>query len=217
MAMEQHETISSPEHVIVHEWERVVMPHVARRKHDAAEFFLDQTLAAYEEEGRHYHDLTHIADCIVKLKPYQDRHDYLQLFLALLWHDVVYDTASKTNEKDSAFEAVEMMDFLKLPGPDTVSRLIVATASHHAETEDEALICAIDLSILGSDANTYDRYQAGIYQEYAWVEHNAFHQGRAKVLQNLIGDGTIFVHPDFVHLNEPAVANMQRELSRLTA
>jgi predicted metal-dependent HD superfamily phosphohydrolase len=215
--MEQNEVQRTPEQVITDEWERAIGPKIAPEQQSAAEYFLDETLRAYSEDGRYYHTLVHVADCITKLASYQDREDYAELFLALLWHDVVYDTRSGTNEEDSAMLAGEMMDVLKLDGSDTVSRLILATKSHMAEKEDEALICGIDLSILGGSQEQYDAYREGIYNEYAWVEPGYFRTKRREVLESLQASGLMFVHPDFVHLNEPALHNMQQEILQLAA
>ena len=218
--MEQGERLLEPETIVTAEWERVVLPHVPEELHAAAKFFLDATLQAYSETDRYYHDLTHIVACQNKLAPYRDREDYLQLFLAVLWHDLIYDTKSKTNEEDSANEASAMIEHLELPGAETVSRLIISTKEHAPQNEDEQLVCAIDVSILAEPWDVYQCYAVGIRAEYTtdyggpytWEQYAA---GRRDVLKHLTEGPGPFRHPDFEHLNPRAIKNMKHEIALL--
>ena len=108
---------------------------------------------AYSAEGRHYHTLTHIDQCIDELD--EVRHlceDADAIEFAIFFHDIVYDTQSETNEEDSAGLAREAAHRLLTHGSfmDSVERLILF--SRHAElpiTSDEQFFIDIDLSVLG--------------------------------------------------------------------
>ena len=74
----------------------------------------------------------------------------------------------------------------------------------------------IDLQILGSDAETYDRYAAAIRQEYAHVGDDDYREGRRLVLSAMLAADPIYVVPGFRDEFEArARMNMQRELEAL--
>jgi len=201
------------------EFERVVMPFVPEELHETARHIFSDTLQAYAEPSRCYHTIDHIADCLRKLKPYEEREDYVQLFLALLWHDLIYKTDAKdlnepSNELQSADSAVAMMKWLQLPGEEDVYRLIVATEKHDSTIEDEALICAIDMTILAEPDVVYDAYTVGVRHEYGQYTDEQYRAGRLAALQSFKQP---FRHPDFVYLTEAAYANVQREIALLSS
>lgn len=208
---------SAPEIYVATEWDRVVLSFIPPEKRNKAEEYFAYTLAMYSRPERQYHNLTHIANCLRLLGPYNHRSDYLELWLALFWHDVIYDTQSPKNEENSAELAVTFMDHLRLPGPQRARRLIISTKSHQSELEDEQLACAIDLSILATQPDMYAAYATGIRQEYAWVPEDDYRRGRIDVLTKLKAGGGPFRHPDFVHLNPPAITNMDTEIQLLEA
>ncbi|WP_347335917.1 hypothetical protein [Bradyrhizobium murdochi] len=63
----------------------------------------DQLITAYTAPGRHYHNLSHIEDCLAALA----RVDNLSaaereiLTEAIWWHDVVYDPTRSDNDQDA--------------------------------------------------------------------------------------------------------------------
>jgi predicted metal-dependent HD superfamily phosphohydrolase len=217
MEREEIEREPSSEIYVRQQWNDVVLPYVHEELHPTAAAILNDTIQAYAEPHRKYHTIDHIADCLQKLEPYKEREDYLQLFLALLWHDDVYDTSPKDKEADSNVEeskdyAILCMHHLGLPGEETVDRLIEVTESHKPETEDEALISDIDMSILAAPAEIYDKYVEGIREEYG--SHYSAEQFRAGRRSALKSFGQ-FYHPDFLHLTEQAESNIGRELLSL--
>jgi predicted metal-dependent HD superfamily phosphohydrolase len=197
------------------EWKRIILPRVPAEKQPLADFFLKQTVKAYSGEGRYYHNLAHINYCTKKLAPYRNRPDYPELFLGLLWHDLVYDIYSPTNEADSSEAAQDFMRALALPGVKTVDRLILSTKSHSPEREDEQLVCAIDMAILAEPWPTYELYAQKIRKEYADYSDEEYSVGRVAVLSQIAAGEGPFRHPDFLHLNEPAKANMEHEITLL--
>jgi len=198
-------------------WEREVLPYVADEEMAAAVF--DVTLVTYSDEDRYYHNLSHIASCVDMLDPYRGREDYQKLFLALLWHDVVYDTARTDNEELSAEKAVTFMDGLGLDGAEDVSRMIISTKEHATDVEDEQLVCAIDMSILAEPFPIYLAYTKGIREEYRKVApiDSEFYDGRLTFLNRLSRKQVIFQHPDFVHLNGVADMNVRHEKALLAS
>lgn len=145
---------------------------------------------AYSEKHRHYHTSEHINDCLVKFD--QVRHLAQQpdeVELALWFHDAVYATRSKQNEAKSATWA---MKFLAGNGVDPrrvqrVRNLVMATR-HDAPLDDSdgALMVDVDLSILGADVETFERFEQNVRQEYWWVPAELFKRTRASILQSFL-------------------------------
>ena len=81
---------------------------------------------------------------------------------------------------------------------------------------DTALFLDLDLSVLASCTEVYDRYAEQVAQEYAWVPEALYQQGRAQVLAGFLQRDHIYFTPSLRLLWGPAArANLQRELSRL--
>src|SRR5882757_9391535 len=131
----------------------------------------DALIAAYTAPGRHYHNLAHIRDCLVKLAHVDGLSDAERDILseAIWWHDLVYDPTRSDNEELSAQLAEAHV------GPDIareVGRLIRLTKTHQVEPADRlgAILISIDLSVLGAEPARYDAYAAAIRKEYAQSE-----------------------------------------------
>src|SRR5271163_510516 len=128
----------------------------------------DELVAAYTAPRRHYHDLTHIEDCLGALA----RVDNLSvtereiLTEAIWWHDVVYDPTRSDNEELSAQLAER---HVAAPIRQEVGRLIRLTRTHQVEPADKlgAILISIDLSILAAEPSRYDAYAAAIRKDFA--------------------------------------------------
>ena len=179
-----------------------------------------QLATHYNEPHRHYHTLDHVAACLGWLDHY--RHlaaDPLCLELALWAHDVIYDPRATDNEARSAdWFAQEFADSdLTDQQRARVQELILATIHPHPPTDpDMALLQDIDLSILGADAELYDRYEGWIRQEYDFVPGAAFRKGRSAVLESFLDQGVIYHTAELREkLELPARENLCRALKNL--
>ena len=177
----------------------------------------DELVAAYTALGRHYHNLTHIEDCLGALAGVGDLSATEREILseAIWWHDVVYDATRSDNEELSARLAEQHIR------PDLgreVGRLIRLTRTHQVASDDRlgAILISIDLGILGAEPARYDAYAAAIRKEYAHVPDRDYRAGRAKVLSQFAARPVIF--PDAVFAatyDRPARENLARELASL--
>src|SRR6266404_2283897 len=112
----------------------------------------DELIAAYTAPGRHYHNLSHIEDCLAALA----RVDNLSaaereiLIQAIWWHDVVYGATREDNEELSARMAEQ---HVPTDISEEVGRLIRLTRTHQVQPDDRlgAILISIDLSILGAE------------------------------------------------------------------
>jgi predicted metal-dependent HD superfamily phosphohydrolase len=93
--------------------------------------------------------------------------------------------------------------------------LILATKTHQASDQRVALFLDTDLSILGSEEKTYDKYARAIRQEYIWIPEELYRAARAKVLEGFLRRERIYQTAKFAGLEAPAKANLSRELQTL--
>ncbi len=148
---------------------------------------------AYTSPDRHYHTLEHLAelaDRYAEVAAGPGWQDPRAVWLALLFHDVVYavGTAPGENERRSA----AMLRAL-LPDTDGAAEIIEATADHgaartpvHVSAADLAHFLDADLSILGASPARYARYERQIAAEYVpFVGQKAYDIGRSAFLARM--------------------------------
>jgi predicted metal-dependent HD superfamily phosphohydrolase len=172
--------------------------------------------AAYGDPARAYHNLDHIADCLVRL----DEHVHLAIDpvaveFAIWFHDIVYDTHASDNEERSAVAAA---GFLSATTHGAVVADLIRATRHdrHPCTADAALLCDIDLSILGRPPAVYDAYARAIRQEYEWVALPDFVKGRTRVLEAFLGRPSVFVLEEMEKIyGQHARVNLEREIRDL--
>jgi predicted metal-dependent HD superfamily phosphohydrolase len=172
--------------------------------------------AAYGDPARAYHNMDHIADCLLRL----DEHAYLAidpvaLEFAIWFHDIVYDARAADNEERSAVTAE---GFLAATAFGNVVGDLIRATKHHLTpgTPDAALLCDIDLSILGRTPGEYDAYARAIRREYSWVPQVEYARGRTRVLEAFLGKPSIFVLDELeARYGAPARANLLREIGYL--
>jgi predicted metal-dependent HD superfamily phosphohydrolase len=191
---------------------------------------LAELMTAWAEPHRRYHDQRHLRECLALWVRWRDQsHRPGELALALWFHDAVYDTRDSEaggNEMRSAAWAARS---LARAGADSdvaqrVYDLVISTVharQHDAPTApglnpDEQLLMDIDLSILGSPAERFERYDQDVRAEYAWVPELRYRQSRAQVLQEF------FDRPRLYHgqvardlLEDQARVNLATVLRRL--
>lgn len=180
-------------------------------------------VSRYGEDHRAYHNLTHITQSLRMFD--QVRHlaeDPLAVEMAIWYHDIKYDPQRNDNEAGSAKFARAAARKMGLDDEfgETVADLIEnATLSGTHWTPDTWLLRDIDFSILGQQPQIYKRYAQGIREEYGYVEDQAYHEGRTKVLQAILGSkplGRIFMNGYFRDNFEIAAkTNVQAEIETM--
>ncbi len=186
-----------------------------------AQPFFDDLVARYSEPHCHYHNLEHIADVLeVAGKLIGLAASPEAIFLAVWFHDAIYDTHAKDNEERSAQLAAEKLHSLGV-APDLIDKtanLILATA-HTSESRDDIdshILLDADLAILAAEEERYRRYAEAIRKEYAWVDEAAYRTGRSRVLQAFLNRPRIFHTREMFEAGEAAARrNIARELATL--
>ncbi len=133
---------------------------------------------AYGGAERHYHHLGHVLECLRQLDEFEAQAESpTALTLALWWHDAVYDTHRSDSEQASAALAYEHLRRAGVSDSTAMRVHDLVLATRHAAdpgTPDARLLVDIDLSILGQPPEVFDRYEAAVRREYAWVPDELF-------------------------------------------
>ena len=192
----------------------------------APEGLQSELLAAWSQPHRHYHDQRHLRECLALWERWRGLSPHPgDVAIALWFHDAIYDTQAAvpgSNELDSAAWAARS---LVCAGADTdtaqrVHDLVMAT-QHAApaalvDSPDAQLLVDIDLSILGSPAERFERYDQDVRREYAWVPDFRYREARARVLQSFLDRPRLYHGERAVALLEAqARLNLAAALSRL--
>ncbi len=197
-------------------WNRIVAPLLP-----SPQATWQQLASRYSKPHRHYHTLDHVAACLNWLDQYRHlAEDPLCIELALWAHDVIYDPRASDNEARSAdWFAQQFADSILTNSQRArVHELILATIHPHPHTDpDMALLQDIDLSILGADAELYDRYEGWIRQEYKFVPEAGFRKGRSTVLRSFLDQDVIYHTAELrERLEMLARDNLSRALGKLS-
>ena len=185
-------------------------------------WFNDKIVPMYNEPTRYYHTLVHLEEMIGYLErlDYDVAKDYQTLVLTILFHDVVYDPMSATNEEDSV-KLFEKFWSESDQGDEEVKarvvRYILATKQHTATEEDACaqLLLDIDMAVLGKHLGAYWEYASLIRREYSFVNHDLYCAKRAEVLKGFLENpifGTRVLKDAF---EEQARANLKAEIESL--
>lgn len=175
----------------------------------------------YTEPHRAYHTFEHILSCLDLYEKYVPANVLYResIELAIWFHDLVYSTSSSDNEEQSA--NIMETEALKCGfDPQLIKvakEMILATKQHEPDTRIAmGYFLDIDMSILGSDPDTYDRYEKNIRKEYDWVSEDMFKNGRMMLLKSFLAMDWIYNTKKFRQLYEgQARENIKRAMAAL--
>lgn len=197
-------------------WARTWHALVGERGADGATVF-DELAARYNEAHRAYHNLNHIANCLITLESAADLTERLTEVEAAVWfHDAVYDPRRADNEARSAALAERLLGRAGVAAP-VVARIAeqIRLTTHQRDdlTGDAAVLCDVDLSILGAPPERFAAYDAAIREEYAWVPDGGYRAGRGRLLVRFLDRPRIYQTEHFhARLEDAARVNLMRAL-----
>lgn len=170
--------------------------------------------AAYQTPPRAYHNIQHVHEVTAHYRNVAASVGWKhpkEVYLAVLYHDAIYQAGRKDNEVRSAEMAVAAVE--KYLGDESIdiamlSNLIQLTASHgHLQTasldNDSKHFLDCDMAILGADSAQFLAYDKAIACEYrgklpGWL----FQFYRRKFLKNLLDSPRIYLSEFFHELYE---------------
>lgn len=148
----------------------------------------------YSEPHRHYHNLTHIRRIF-------DKAHHLNLHLndaqrlAVLFHDVIYNPASKTNEEDSVLRMRELCQTECAHDEDQLekaSTIILATKHHTHDDGEVGIVLDLDLVDLSADWSRFCYNERNIRKEYSMYDDAEWTVNRRNFLTGLLNKSQIF-------------------------
>lgn len=182
-----------------------------------------ELMSAWSEPQRHYHDQRHLRECLALWTRWREHSLRAgEVAIALWFHDAIYDPQASSNELNSAAWAARSLVRAGADS-DTAQRVhdLVMATQHDARaalgsSPDAQLLVDIDLSILGSPAERFERYDQDVRKEYAWAPGFRYQEARAQVLQSFLDQPQLYYCEHAVALLEAqARVNLAAALSRL--
>lgn len=174
-----------------------------------------EILHFYGESHRHYHNLSHLAQCFQVLDSVMAKlPGILSVELALWYHDIVYDTTRADNEERSALFAEERIEKMGKPRAFAlqVGSLVRATSHRNKpHTREAQVLLDVDLSIFAESPERVRQYDEDIRREYSWVPEEHFYPARFKLLQRFREEG-LYSTPEFLGGPREELANANLDL-----
>ena len=186
---------------------------------------------AYAHPPRAYHNFGHVEEVMRHVDAVETGPGWrqpLEVRLAVLYHDAIYDPARGDNEARSAvFAREEIARWMPGNGVDIerVEQLILLTARHgqlgpsdfggDAHPDDIRHFLDCDMAILGAAPAAFDAYDRGIASEYrGHVPGWLFRINRRRFLKALLARERIYLS-EFFHgrLDAQARSNLRRAVT----
>lgn len=176
----------------------------------------------YTSTKRHYHTLSHISNMLQQSEMNQEwLEDFDVVNFAIWYHDIVYNPIKNNNELKSAELANERLQSFTLDEHRlrTIEKLINSTKTHEiliSSNQDNSYFLDFDLSILGTEWETYEHYTKNVRKEYSMYPDFLYNSGRKKVLLNFLNRDHLYFTEKFRNeLEAQARENLQKEISLL--
>lgn len=128
----------------------------------------------YNETHRYWHNLDHIKNMINDAKNRNILSD--DLFLAIFFHDIIYNPKANNNEELSAELLCRYVDNRQ------IKQAILDTKTHKPTSELSRQLRDLDLSVLWSDYETFIDFENKIFKEYQFVDYNTYKEKRLEIL-----------------------------------
>jgi len=187
----------------------------------------EELMAAWSQPHRSYHDVRHLGECLALWTHWRHHSPRPgEVAVALWFHDAVCEPQAHSNELRSAAWAARCLVSAGVDS-DTAQRVhdlvmatahisLQATASGLSANPDAQLLLDIDLSILGSPPERFERYDQDVRKEYVAVTGARYQAARAQVLQGFLDRPKILQGEQAAALLEAqAGINLNAALSRL--
>jgi predicted metal-dependent HD superfamily phosphohydrolase len=182
----------------------------------------DALIAHYNEPHRRYHSLSHLERLLDVSVLVPDSIKDTSFWMAVFYHDVIYDPRAADNEEKSAehaAQALARLGFNKFAQHD-VKQLILSTKTHTPLppplSEPSKYVLDADLAILGFAEEDYNEYACGIREEYAFVPDDDYRRERGKILARFSQrERLYYTKPFFENFEQQARYNIGRELASL--
>jgi pantetheine-phosphate adenylyltransferase len=161
----------------------------------------------YHEIQRYYHTEAHIL-YILQLLEKQNLLGDDELFLTTIFHDIVYDPKSATNEEDSAelFKAEAARSKVEKKSAEAVYKMILDTKTHKASSDKSQTFIDADLNIFNESDEKLIGYEKQIFKEFQFVDYKDYKPKRIEILEKFNKDGKLSGLINYVKTVQPTIA-----------
>jgi pantetheine-phosphate adenylyltransferase len=168
--------------------------------------FNSDLINLYDEPHRFYHTLSHIEDVLKQLHD-MDLLKHDEVFLAAIFHDIVYDPQSKTNEEDSAEYFLQQAKSTELTDDQKkhIKQLILDTKNHKATVNFSEEFIKADLSIFNASFDKLIAYEKQIFKEFQFVDYKEYKLKRLEILNHFNTNGNLTPLIDYVKAVQPNI------------
>lgn len=149
--------------------------------------FNNLILPMWSEEHRHYHSLSHLNDLLIMINNDKDNYtekDYEKLILVSIFHDIIYDPKSLTNEEDSANFFINCCIDKMNPDILHIKEMILDTKSHKPKSKLSKCFIKYDMNIVERDFDKLLEWEEGIAKEYSFYSN--YKNKRLDFLESLL-------------------------------
>ncbi|GGI54380.1 HD domain-containing protein [Oxalicibacterium solurbis] len=188
----------------------------------ASDAVWDELIRHYSEPHRAYHNLSHVMTLLRHAETHRHQISRMETVEFAVWfHDVIYDTHLKDNERRSAEWARRAMIAMQIDERHIplVMACIAATERHEiasSQIADLPLFLDFDLAILGTREEIYRQYSEVIRAEYSWVPLAEYKIARGSFLQRFLERPALFFTTAMADGHEhQARMNLESELREL--
>ena len=169
--------------------------------------FNSDVINLYNEPHRFYHTLEHIEQ-VLKYLHHENLLIHDELFLATIFHDIIYNPQSTTNEEDSAnyFTDAAKSSSLTNDQKEHIKQLILDTKNHRPPARFSEEFIKADLSILNASFDKLIRYEKQIFKEYQFVDYKEYKVKRIEVLKHFNTNSNLDHLINYLNSVEPNIA-----------
>jgi pantetheine-phosphate adenylyltransferase len=161
-------------------------------------------IECYHEPHRFYHTLGHLVDIYHQLEERGLAENKVML-LATIYHDVIYNPKSSTNEEDSAeyfMHTYEGDAQLK----QEVYDIIIDTKTHQPRSKLSAVFCDVDLNILKQPLHKLLIYEDQIFKEFQFADFSLYRVKALQQLQAKVSNTDLSALITYVQHRQPQIA-----------
>lgn len=150
---------------------------------------INTILSMWNESHRSYHNLNHLNDLISQINENKSKFsekEYEKLMLSAIFHDIVYDPSSSTNEEDSANFLMECVVDKSSEDILEVRQMILDTKTHNSTTNLSESFNNYDMNIVERDFDQLLDWEKGISEEFSVYPKEKYKEGRLNFLESLL-------------------------------
>jgi predicted metal-dependent HD superfamily phosphohydrolase len=175
----------------------------------------------YNNNNRYYHTMYHLDSIFNLLIDFKKGiNDWETIIFSIVYHDIIYNIQSKTNEEDSAEFAISRLEKISYPTIkiERCAVQILSTKGHtNSIDNDTDYFLDADIGILGASWEAYTNYFQNIRKEYSIYPTDEYNYGRSKVLNQFLKLDRIYKTNEFYSKFEKnARNNLQREIFEIS-